>query len=454
MVSVFESFFDPLFTPFVASSSHFVKRLTGIALCCLFLLPLCLFYSRAGADILATLIGLLFLLYSVCTQQWKWIRQNWVELAALLCGLCLLSSFLSGVSRSWLQALCVPRVFLFVAALQCWLLPSKRTALWLERLFMLFAFWLISQVWIQYFTGHNIMGHPRWADGALTGPFEKPRASSTFIMLFFPGIMPSIIRGLHHQQENHQHASSPWVNRLFSLIFLAFCVVTLILIGQRMSTLFMLGGLTLTALLIPFFRFPFLLITCVAGLFIAALPFVSPPSYAKLVLKFIDQMQHFGHSDYGLLFRSATTMVLAHPWFGLGIDGFRRLCHETIHSPAFPWLGIPALQNDTHHGCNIHPHNYYLHVATSAGIPGLLVFCWLVLCWLWKGAKALNVSHNPRQAMLFVVCCVAFFPIASTSSFFSFPTIGWLCLSVGWLLASSDTSQHTDNSQQKTCQRT
>ncbi|MBO6035914.1 MAG: O-antigen ligase family protein [Acetobacter sp.] len=436
MVSVFESFFDPLFTPFVASSSRFVKRLTGIALCCLFLLPFCLFYSRAGADILATSIGLLFLLYSICTQQWTWVRQSWIWLAFLFCGLCLFSSLLSGIPRSWFQALCLPRLFFFIAALQCWLLPSPRTALWLERLFMILAFWLISQVWLQYFTGHNFAGHPRWSDGALTGPFEKPRASFCFVMLFFPGIMPSILR---------RFLSQHWGNRLFSLTLLAFCVITLILIGQRMSTLLMIGGLTLTAFLVRSFRFPFLFIMGLTSVFIAALPYLSPPTYAKLVLKFIDQMHHFSHSDYGLLFRSATVMTLAHPWFGFGMDGFRLFCHETLHSPAFPWLGIPALESDSHRGCNIHPHNYYLHVATSAGLPGLLVFCLLVINWLLTGFRAINVTLYPRQAMLFIVCCIAFFPIASTSALFAFPTIGWLCLSIGWLLASSHTTKSLQN---------
>ena len=417
-------------TPVRAHPFRLATLLTATGISCLALMPLLLFYTRAGSDIAATLTGLLFVLHSAIKKDWDWTRQNWVRLAALFCGLCLVSSLLSGVRQSWEQALCLPRLFLFIAALQSWLLPTPRTATMLERIYLIMTVWLVSQSWMQFATGHNLMGYPRWADGTLTGPFEKPRAAFPFVMMFFPGVMPSILRALR---------DSRLPRRLLGFAVLLGCVATMIIIGQRVCTLLLLGGLTLTALLVRRFRLPFCLIALATAVILAALPVLSPQAYAKLVLKFLNQMGHFAQSDYGLLFRSATAMVLAHPWLGLGMDGFRHACHQSMHSPAVPFLGLPSLSNDIGRGCNIHPRNYNLRVATAAGIPGLMVFCRLIGTWLRTGFRALDVSQHPRQAMLLVICCAVLWPVTSTSSVFSFPTTGWLCLSLGWLLASSPT---------------
>lgn len=405
--------------------------LPAVTLCAtfgLFVLPACLFVSRAFSDIIACVIGALFLLYSSLAGDWQWLRKPWVGPAALFCGWCVLSSIVAQNSAAIVQALCLPRLFLLTAAAQNWLLARNKNRLILGGVFLALVAVLLSQCWQQYFTGSNSLGAPPWPDGVLTGPFVKPRASFTLLMLFFPGVMPLVLYAFRHKGYGYS---------LAGMLLLSFCAVTMVIIGQRMSTILMFFGLFLTAVLIPRFRKPFLDLAVGMSVLLVSLPAFAPAAYAKLVVKFSYQMQNFAETDYGELFKKASIMVLNHPLFGEGVDGFRNSCHLGMSSTALAYVGLPLLASPAGVGCNIHPHNYYLQVATTAGLPGLFFFCTTVFLWLTEGARRLSPYQNPQQAMLFVMCCTVLWPVASTSSLFTFPTAGWIFVSAGWLLAAS-----------------
>lgn len=419
------------------SSDRLAAALTLCGTGCTFLLPLLFFYSRALSDVAATLIGCLFLLYSGLQKDWQWIRNDWLRPAALFCGLCLISSVYVGQKGAWVQALCLPRLMLLTAAMESWILvPASRRRTLAAILFVL-ALWLIGQCWKQHLTGTNLLGFPPADDGALTGPFVKPRAGFTLLMLFFPALMPVVLRAFYTKRLR------PWAGGVALLVL---SVTTMVLIGQRMSNVLLLFGLMLTALMIPRFRVPFALVLVGGAGLVASLPDISPRTYAKLVLKFSNQLHHFTQSDYGKLYRTAVTMIVSHPWLGLGMDGFRNFCHTPFHTDAVTAIGLPPLDSDTAQGCNIHPHNYYLQIATTAGLPGLAAFAWMLFYWLRTGLRALSPVQNPQQAMLFVMCCVLIWPVASTSALFSFPTAGWFFLFAGWLLAASEQSVSSQQS--------
>ena len=395
---------------------------------CIMMLPLFMFYSRALSDITATTLGCFFLLHCAITRHWRWLQSPWVTPAAVLCVLSLISSLHVHERGALAQALCLPRLFLITAAAQNWILTQNKRRLVLGGILFVLALWLISQCWEQYFTGVNLTGSHPWVDGSLTGPFYKPRASFMFLMLFFPGIMPVVITSLRSKKP------LLWCCGLGLLLL---SVVTMILIGQRMGTVLMLFGLFLTALLIRQFRWPFVITGVCAAIVMALLPVISPATYAKLVIKFSDQLRHFSTSDYGQLFKKATIMTLNHPALGLGMDGFRHFCHESMHSSFPKAFNLPALESPAGAGCNIHPHNYYLQVSTTAGLPGLLAFCLMVVCWLKAGARGLLSTPYAQHTMLFVVCCVVLWPVTSTSALFTFPTAGWIFLFAGWMMAAS-----------------
>lgn len=211
----------------------------------------------------------------------------------------------------------------------------------------------------------------------------------------------------------------------------------MILIGQRMPALLSGVGLIACGVLLPRTR-PAVIVTAIlAAALLAALPLISPPTFAKLVLKFADQISHFGSTPYGAILVRATVMTRAHPLFGLGFDGFRHGCDDPAYQHGLPWLGGAPLNPADRSGCNIHPHNHYLEAATSGGLPGLLLFCATALTWLATLGRGLLTTPDPRRAALFIAALLALWPFASTSAFFTLPNTGWffLLLGVGLALA-------------------
>ncbi len=404
-------------------------KLRTAALAFVLLLPAFFFYGRAIADALLSLTALLFLLHSAITSDWRWTEKPWVRLAFLLWLLILVSSILSGKTHSSLEAVVLIRLFIFAAALESWVLSDEKSRTWLGISVAIAAAWLVLESWQQYLFGHNILGDPRWPDGSLTGPFFKPRAGPQFLLVFFTGLMPLVVSLI---QKPH------WRARIGGAVLLVFLVLTMILIGQRMPNLLMLFGLCLSALMVKRLRIPFALALMIGIIALIALPEISPPTYAKLVLKFTAQMSHFPRSPYGQLYTRAAVMIASHPWLGFGFDGFRDFCSNPLYFHGFPALGIANADNGGLRGCNIHPHNYYLQIATSAGIPGFLIFLVMVGFWLTRMLRGLQAGNNdPRQIMLVVASAVILWPIASTSSLFTLSTAGWVFMTLGWTLAAS-----------------
>jgi O-antigen ligase len=327
-----------------------------------------------------------------------------------------------------LQGVLTIRFFLFTMALQAWVLADGAARHRLAWVIRLTAFWVVLECWQQYLTGSNLFGYPRFGDGALTGPFLQPRAAGTYLQMFFPALLPPAILLL---------ARPGWRGRLAGILLLAAAAMSMVLIGQRMPTLLMVLGLLLAALLLRQLRLPVLLALAAGALLLAATPVISPPTYAKLVVRFAATMAHFGASPYGQLFIRAGAMLQAHPLFGLGFDGFRNHCADPRTFTGLPWLGAQGADLGTPDGCNIHPHNYYLEVATTGGWPALLLFAGLVVAWLRRIGHDLAPAEAPMRAALFTACAVALWPIASTSALFGVDVAGWVFLMLGWGLAAA-----------------
>jgi O-antigen ligase len=387
------------------------------------LLPPALLHGRAVADALMSVVALLFLLDCARTTNWAWTGRLWVRLAGALWAWLVVCSLLHGGTHAVVEALVAFRMLLFAAALEAWVLAGAAARRWLLASYAAMAVWIAAQCWQQLLIGKNLFGAPRWGDGALTGPFEKPRAGGTFLSVFFPAVLPPVLR------------RPGWTG----LALLALAAATMVLIGQRMPTLLMAFGLLVAAALTPRLRRPVLLALAAAAIVLALTPVLSPPTYQKLVLHFAEQIGHFWTSNYGQLYVRALNMIGASPLTGLGFDGFREHCLDAAYIHGAAWLGVADGDVIAGVGCNIHPHNYWLEIGTDAGLPGLGLFAGIVLCWLarlYRGA-----AGDPVRLALFVGATVMLWPLASTSSLFVADTGGWIVLTVGWGLAAARTEQ-------------
>lgn len=390
-------------------------------------LPLALFYSRTIADALLSAVAALFLLRCCLAADFSPFRAAWFRWAAALWVWLLAASLLAGTQQSVEQALVLIRLWLFALALEQWVLTPASARRLLFWVFAALAAWMMLECWQQYLLGSNLVGYSRWPDGALTGPFEKPRAGSAYIVLFFPALLPLVMAGLGRREA--------WA-RAGGVLLLIAGVATMLLIGQRMPALLMLLGLVASALLLPRFRVPMLLAILVGLLVLVATPVISPPTFQKLVLRFLEQMRDFPTSNYGVLYVRSLVMLQAHPWLGLGVDGFRHACADPQYFHGVAALGVSEAEQGGLRGCSLHPHNYYLELATDGGLPGLALFTALVAAWFRRLAPPRGAGA-PLPVALFVAVLIQLWPAASTTALFVLPTAGWLLLTVGWGLAEA-----------------
>jgi len=402
------------------------RRLLAAATGATLLLPWALLYARAIGDAVLCAIVVLFLAGRALERDWTWLRTPRARLALLFWGWMLLCTLLNGNGQAIGQSLASIRFFLLVPALESWVLADRRTRTRLWYVILAASLWILVEAWQQYLLGVNIFGYPRWIDGALSGPFRGPVAGPTFLWVFFPAFLPVCLLLLRRKDV---------LGRLSGIAVLVVAALTMIMIGQRMPAVLMALGLCVCALLFRQARLPVLLTLGAGAGLLALLPIVSPPTWFKLVVIFTYQMEHFWATPYGLIFGRAVTMIQAHPWFGLGWDGYRDFCMDPAYLTGVSWL--PVSDPASIEGCTIHPHNYWLQVATSCGLTGTLLFGALGVTWLRGIRGGAGSLSNDRQAALLVIVFVALWPIASTTSLFTVPNAGWFFLMVGWGLAEA-----------------
>ena len=408
--------------------------LDRVALALTLVLPAFVMHGRGIADGMISVVGLLFLLRSVMTGQWGWVRTPWLVVGWVWWGwqvVCSVPGSGIGGGKSLVQALVMVRFLVFVAALEHGVLAEAGARRWMQRLLTGCAIYIAGQTWVQFVTGRNVQGFPRWGDGELTGPVLQPRAAAPLSRLLFPAMLPAV-EGL---------LARSWVAAMGVAVL---GIGTVVLIGQRMPVLLTVLGLVTTALLLPRLRRVMLVALAAGALLLAATPVISPPTFYRLVEKFSAQMAHFPDSDYGLLAARAATIAYDHPLFGQGFDGFRNACPDPRYHRG--WSLAPQHPDGGGVGiCNIHPHNHYLEAVTNAGVPGLVLFSALVLAWLMALGRGLGARPDPLRVGLFVAALIQEWPLASASGFSAVEIAGLFFIQLGLGLALARASRPVES---------
>jgi len=399
------------------------------------LLPVCLVHLRVGAEIGVDVVAALFLVRSALDRGWLWLRRDWVVVGLVWCAwtaACSVAALWEAQPGGWghvVQALLVTRFLVFAAALEHWVLRDLRIRQWLLASFGVVAAYVAGQSLLQFATGVNLFGDPRWAEGELTGPFKGPKAAPTFIRVLFPVLLPAM------------DAANSWpgaLRRVGAGAILIGGVTVVVLIGQRMPVLLAGLGLLTTGLLMPRVRGLAIVAIVAAGALIGASAVVSPPTFYRLVTKFSSQIEAFPDSPYGQITARALAMAGQHPWTGLGFNGFQEHCADPRYHRGWRWPDDPADSGGGAEMCVTHPHSFYLQALTDAGFPGLVGFSLLVLLWLRRLFSGLWRSPDPLRVGLFVAVLIQAWPIGSTSPLVSLPMGGWFFLTLGFGLAAAD----------------
>ncbi len=406
-----------------------------MALAAAFLVPVGLLHAFVLAEICIGLVDVLFLAWMIRTGGWRVCLQPWFFAAMawwmwlLVCSLPLPGMGLHGAGWfvSFGFALVIIRFLVFALALQSWLLTTATLRKWLWIVIAVCCLWIGLEAWQQYLTGQNVFCNRRWGDGALTGPFWKPRAGDLYGHLLFVAMVPVTAWLL---------ARGNWAAWIAGFALTMIGMVTAVLIGQRMGTAFALLGGVMAAASLPRLLLPVLAGIVAAGAVLLATPVISPPTHAKLVGETAVNMGHFSHSPYGELFSRAATMGFASPVVGYGYNAFRVDCADPKFNGGVPGFDIPAT-SVADHACNLHPHNYYLQAFEESGFPGLALF--ILMNWLFLSPMllALIKRRDVHVAAVFAGVFTYAWPVASTDAFPTLYEPGWYFLLLGLGLALS-----------------
>lgn len=390
----------------------------------LLVLPAFIMHGRAVADILLCGIDAAFLVVCARDIGWRWTRTAWVRIAGawwVWLVVCSLPFLAAGGWFSFGQAVATGRFLLLVAALEFWLLRPAGARRWTMRVLTLCAAYIAAQTLLQFATGRDVQGFTRRGDGELTGPFENPRAGAPLSRLLFPAVLPALAL----------------MGRLAAAALAIGSVAVVVLIGQRMPLLLTIFGLLVSGLLLRRLRGVVAAGLIAGALLVAATPIVSPRTWHRLGEKFAAQMADFPDSDYGLLAARAVVMVGQHPLLGRGFAGFRFGCSDPATFVAWDRATAHLADGGGLAACNIHPHNHYAEAATDAGLPGLALFCAMILAWLVALSRGLWRNPDPLRVGLFVAALLQEWPIASTSSFTAMEIGGFFFVLLGLGLAEA-----------------
>lgn len=401
-------------------------RLRNIALVTALLVPLGLLHAWVLAELCMAATDLLFLSAMFRTRNTAWARKPWFVVAMLwwvwlvICSTPLFFTT-AGWAMAFAQAVVAIRLILFTAALQSWILTTRgaRRAAWM--ILALSCLWIGIECWQQYLTGRNIFGDPRWGDGALTGPFWKPRAGQLYAHLLFIAMLPPALA---------LFAKPGRVPRAGAAALAVLAVVTSVLIGQRMGLSLTVLGLVISAILIPYLRRPAAVAIVIGAVVLVLTPMISPPTHAKLIGETSRNLSHFAQSPYGEIFTRATVMGLQSPWHGWGFNGYRGLCTWPQFNLGIPALGI-APTSLALFACGEHPQNYYIQAFSDAGYPGLFLFTAMVLTWLRAFGWGLLKHPDPLRVGLFIGLLTFAWPFASTDEFPMMYMLGWFFFILG-----------------------
>lgn len=403
-------------------------------------IPPGMLHAYALAEALIAVVGIAFLARSALLADWSWLRRTWVRIALAWWAwsiFCSLPGIGEGGTPSLVQSLVVGRYLILVAALEHQVLANPATRRWLWAVLAACAAWIGLSALIQFATGRNLGGWPRWGDGELTGPFQKPRAAAPLARLLPVIVVPLI--------GNVLEAGRQWWRPAAAAAIAGLALAIVVLIGQRMPVLLSVLGLLVAAAFLPRLRLPVAAALLLGASLVAASAVVAPPTFYRLVTKFTAQMAILPESNYGQIASRAVAIAQDHPLTGRGFDGFRTGCADPRY-----WRGWNHANNQADTGggllgCNLHPHNAYLQAVTDSGLPGLALYVAMVAAWATALLRGLWSRPNPLRVGLLAAFVMAWWPVASSSSAFAIELAGLSFLLLGFGLAEAQAAERTQD---------
>ncbi|MHB1676692.1 MAG: O-antigen ligase family protein [Sulfuriferula sp.] len=375
------------------------------------LIPVGLAIGNAAAEIVLSLIVILFLTNSIKERDFSWLKRDWVlALLALWLYGCIRSLFTDNPGKTFIDALPWVRFILFAVALESWILVHEKWRNLLLNFGFIAVTWLAADAIFQYIHGTDLFGRSITLAHRLTASYSKPIVGIMIAWLFMPFLFGRI-------------------DKKQTIQALGFAVLTLtaiLLSGERMALMFSLLSILLVALFVPRLRKTGLIALLVIAISMAGLMAMKPSLYDRQVKSTIAVIGNLPDSPYGVIWHSALDIIKDYPVFGIGMGNFRLVCPDSRY-------GADDAKGLGYSRCASHPHNIYLEWLTEGGVIAFSGFVLAMFFVLRRFIDSFNANrHNYLFIALMTTFAVRLWPIASTTSFFH----GWSAipfwLVLGW----------------------
>ena len=399
--------------------------------------PFLIISGPAIPDITAFIIITIFIYKNLKYKNYNWGKNYWVHIFLLLNFWFILTSFFSyNFNSSITDSLIFIRFILFIMALKYFIDLNKNIQRYILYSILLAIIFVTLDTLFQFYNYSSELGFQSdffgikesGLYGRLNGPF-KDYIPGSYLSRFYFFIF--IIMFTKNNIFENKYLFT------FFLLLLSIALSTIYFTGEPMALCTTLLGLTIIFIYIKKFR-KFIINIILISLTIILInkyfhPFYNdykiinnssahegliiersyqcndnPSKICKKIFKkqpsILTTLNNFKNSPYGEIYITAFE-IWKDNWFtGIGLNNFEEVCKKMNKYNKF----------NQNFGCGSHPHNFYIQAMVETGLPGLILFSFLIFTLI---SKFKDYKKNHYALVSIIVLLTIFWPIMSTGSF-------------------------------------
>ena len=292
-------------------------------------------------------------------------------------------------------------------------------------------FILVIDVYIENFTGKNILGYGElYLDGSkiigqrIVSFFKDEAIAGGYVNAFY-----LIVVGYFFSLSSKFSGNYKYLILILSIIF----VLSILFTGERSNSIKAIFGLAIFYFINDHFRFKEKIIsTLLFFIIIGSLinssdflkmrykgQFLEPIFHIyKSEVKKVENLRSTGFSIYYDLYQSGFYVFKKYPLFGVGNKNYR--------------LETCANNKEPNYACSTHPHQTYFELLSEHGFVGTMILLFLIFTLVFSKLKIIIKSKNYIQIGCFIFLFTSLIPFLPSGAFFGdySLTIFWLNLSL------------------------
>jgi O-antigen ligase len=389
------------------------------------ILPILLVTGPFLPDLIATYLGVSFLLYCIYTKQLFYFKNKLLFFFIVLYIYLIINSFIGfDYKISLKSSLPFLRIILFILAVSFYIKIFKQLNKYYFIIFFVTIIFLFLYSCFIVFFHQDFFGNKIIESSRITSFFGSEQIMGSYISRLLPlAVGLTYIVKIKYKKKI-----------IYSL--LALSGILIVISGERLSLFYFI-----------FFIFFYMILDIKKNFYIILIFFISLGASYLFNPKSIDR--HFAHTldqarstentylsfRHTLHYITAYEMFLDKPLTGHGLKSFRNLCSKfTIKTDIFIYKSSNNNLNDIGvvkeypNGCNTHPHNIYMEFLSELGIVGFFllgsIFVYVsyqLFCLLKLKILAQEILSNKKKCLFLILSglFITMFPAFPSGSYFN-----------------------------------